>query len=493
MMPRRQLAFIAILIVTLLAAMDQTIVVTALPRIVGDLGGFDSFSWVMSAYLLASTVTIPLYGKLSDLYGRKALFLVAIGLFLVGSLLCGMADSMEALILFRALKGLGAGGLIPLTHAAIGDLFSPRERGHYHGYIAAMWGIAALGGPLLGGMLSEWLSWRWIFYINVPLGLVALLMVIKALPGRRSERCPRVDYAGAIVLGGSISAVLLACTRAGASVPLGSWQVGGLFFAGVAGLALFIVIERRATEPIIPLELFRDRAFLVGCGALFVVGAVSVSVPTFIPMYLQAVRGMSPTLAGAILIAFAGAWPVASFCTGRLVARTGRYRIFPIIGASLATVGVALMALLGASTGLVIVCLVLALGGFGMGMIQSPFLIGVQNIIDPKYFGTASGAINLSRAIGGSVAISLLGVLLSSRATAHLRDALGPASDGINIDAVIAGESSVNAQATAAVSDALMSGLQLVYVAVAAISIIGIVCAWALPERPLSTQVPGEK
>src|SRR5690242_17991861 len=289
------IAFGAIMLATLLSALDQTIVATALPKIVGDLQGFSDLSWVVTAYLLTSTVTVPLYGKLSDLYGRRRLFVVAISVFIAGSALCGMAQSMGELIAFRALQGLGAGGLLPLSQAAIADMFSPRERGRYQGYVGAMWATAAVAGPLLGGTLTDAASWRWIFLINLPLGAIALAVVVRTMRLPSVARRHRIDFAGAAVLSGAITAILLACVWGGTSYPWGSPQVLGVAAAGLLLLAVFVVLERRVSEPLLPLGLLRDRTFAVSSGASLVIGAVLFGVTIYAPVYVQGVIGGSAT------------------------------------------------------------------------------------------------------------------------------------------------------------------------------------------------------
>jgi EmrB/QacA subfamily drug resistance transporter len=483
----RRLAFSAILLTTLLAALDQSIVSTALPRIVGDLGGFSDLSWVVSAYLLASTVTIPLYGKLSDVYGRRLLFAIAITVFLVGSMLCGLASTMGQLIAFRGIQGLGAGGLIPLAQAAIGDLYSPRERGRYQGYVASMWGIAAVTGPLAGGTLTEAISWRWIFYINLPLGLIALAVVVKTLSGKRS-RDHTIDYAGALTLGLSLGAILLACAWSGTTYPMGSLQVVGPFVAGVLGLGLFALIERRAVEPIVPIALLRNRIFVAASGGYFVVGALLFAVTIYIPVYLQDVRGNSPTVSGLTTMTYTIGWVVVAFVVGRMITRTGRYRIFPMLGTICAAAGVALLLLIGRDTGRVELCAILALGGAGMGLTVAPYLVGTQNAIEPQVIGAATAALNLVRAIGASLAVSILGALLASRARAVLQGRLGGHARTIDISRLINGGATSAAHHSAAIGDALLSGMHRVFLVAAIVGIAGIVCAFALEERPLSTQ-----
>ncbi|HET9093616.1 MAG TPA: MDR family MFS transporter [Solirubrobacteraceae bacterium] len=482
----RRLAFSAILLTTLLAALDQSIVSTALPRIVGDLGGFSDLSWVVSAYLLASTVTIPLYGKLSDLYGRRRLFAIAIGVFLTGSVLCGLAASMGELIAFRAIQGLGAGGLIPLAQASIGDLYSPRERGRYQGYVAAMWGIAAVTGPLAGGTLTEAISWRWIFYINLPLGLIALAVVVRTLGGVRGRE-HRIDYAGALTLGLSLGAILIACGWAGTTYPIGSAEVLGPFLAGLLGLVALAFIERRASEPIIPIALLHNRIFLTAGGGYFVVGALLFAVTIYVPVYLQDVRGSGPTVSGLTTMSYTAGWVIVAIVVGRLMTRTGHYRIFPLLGSIGAAASVALLILLGSATGRLELCAILVLGGSGMGMTVSPYLVGTQNAVDAQVIGAATASLNLVRAIGASLAVSILGAVLAGRAESVLRHRLGPRGGTIDVSRLINGGASAAAHHAAAVGGALLSGLHLVFLLAAILGLAGIGCAVALEERPLST------
>jgi EmrB/QacA subfamily drug resistance transporter len=486
----RRLAFAAILLTTLLAALDQSIVATALPRIVGSLGGFNSLSWIVSAYLLASTVTIPLYGKLSDLYGRRLLFAVAISVFLLGSVLCGVAQSMGQLIAFRALQGLGAGGLVPLAQAAIGDLYSPRERGRYQGYVSSMWGIAAVSGPLLGGTLTQAISWRWIFYVNLPIGLVALVVVVKTLKGVRS-RDHRIDYAGAITLGLSLGAILLACAWSGTTYPMGSAEVIGPFAAGLIGLVGFAWIERRAIEPIIPIELLGNRVFLTAAGGFFVLGANVFAVAIYLPVYLQDVRGNTPTLSGVTMISYSGLWVISSIIAGRLITRTGRYRIFPIVGASLSAIGMALLILVGPHTDRVEVCLMLAVGGCGQGLTASPYLVAAQNSISSSVFGSASAAMNLLRAIGGSLSVSVLGALLASRARSVIERRLGASAGNIDVSRLTSAVGTGPVHHAVVVHAALLSGLHVIYLVAAIVGLFGVGFAFALEERPLSTRLAG--
>ncbi len=401
---RRQVlvAFGAIMLATLLAALDQTIVATALPQIADDLNGFRNLSWVVTAYLLTTTVTVPLYGKLSDLYGRRRLFVVSISIFLLGSALCGLAQSMGQLIAFRALQGVGAGGLIPLSQAAIADLFSPRERGRYQGYIGAMWATAAVAGPLLGGTLTDAASWRWIFLINLPLGALALIVVVRTMRMPTEVREHSIDYVGAVLLIVGVTAILLAS----------SWAVAVL---GVAALVAFAVNERRVTEPLLPLRLFRIRTFTVSTLAALLIGGVLFGITIYVPVYVQRVLGASATSSGVILIPLSFGWVLASFASGQLISKTGRYRVYPILGAALVLAGCILLALLDEHSSQVIVTLDLTIVGLGMGTMFQVYVIATQNRVEMSEIGVATAAIQFFRSMGGSLAVAGLGALLTAR------------------------------------------------------------------------------
>jgi|tagenome__1003787_1003787.scaffolds.fasta_scaffold20877930_2 EmrB/QacA subfamily drug resistance transporter len=408
-------AFGAIMLATLLSALDQTIVATALPEIADDLNGFGDLSWVVTAYLLATTVTVPLYGKLSDLYGRRRLFVVSITIFLVGSALCGLAQSIGQLIAFRALQGIGAGGLIPLSQAAIADLFSPRERGRYQGYIGAMWATAAVAGPLLGGTLTDSASWRWIFLINLPLGLAALVVVVKTMRIQHVPREHTIDYGGAAALTVGVTAILLACAWGGTSYAWNSAEVIAAGLIGVAGLAVFAWLERRVTEPLLPLDLFRGRTFSVSTAAALLIGGVLFGITIYVPVYVQRVLGSSATSSGVVLIPLSFGWVLASFASGQYISRTGRYKAFPIIGSLLVLAGCILLALLDGDSSRVIVTLDLTVVGLGMGTMFQTFVIATQNRVDMTEIGVATAAIQFFRSMGGSLAVAGLGALLTAR------------------------------------------------------------------------------
>jgi EmrB/QacA subfamily drug resistance transporter len=478
--------FGAIMLATLLAALDQTIVATALPKIVSDLNGFEHLSWVVTAYLVTSTVTVPLYGKLSDLYGRRKLFLVAITIFLAGSALCGVAQSMGQLIAFRALQGIGAGGLIPLSQAAIADLFPPRERGRYQGYIAGMWGIAAVAGPLLGGTLSDHASWRWIFYINLPLGLLALVVVARTMHSQTHIREHRIDYLGAALLSGAIIAILLALVWGGTSYPWGSWQVIGTAAAGVILAIAFVIVERTAPEPLLPLELFKNRIVAVSCGAGLVVGALLFAVTIYAPVFMQDVLGSSATNSGALLIPLSAGWVISSIIVGQLVARTGRYRVFPIIGSCFVLAGMILLTTLDTSSTLAIVSAYLVLVGIGMGVMFQVYVIASQNAVDVSQIGVVTGQINFYRSMGGSFAVAGLGALLTSRLGTELVNQLGAAGKRIDPNTVVqSGAAHLPPRVADGVATALSNSLHSVWTVCVPIAAIGLALALALEERPL--------
>jgi EmrB/QacA subfamily drug resistance transporter len=411
-------AFSAIMLATLLSALDQTIVATALPEIADDLHGFGDLSWVVTAYLLSTTVTVPLYGKLSDLYGRRRLFVVAITIFLAGSALCGLAQSMGQLIAFRALQGIGAGGLIPLSQAAIADLFSPRERGRYQGYIGAMWATAAIAGPLLGGTLTDSASWRWIFFINLPLGILALAVVVKTMRIPHVPRDHSIDYGGAIALSIGVTAVLLAAAWGGTSYAWDSPEVIAAGAIGIAGLIAFVLIERRVPEPLLPLGLFRGRTFSVSTAAALLIGGVLFAITIYVPVYVQRVLGSSATSSGVVLIPLSFGWVLASFASGQYISRTGRYKAFPIIGSILVLAGCVLLALLDGDSSRVIVTLDLTVVGLGMGTMFQTFVIATQNRVAMTEIGVATAAIQFFRSMGGSLAVAGLGALLTAQLAA---------------------------------------------------------------------------
>jgi EmrB/QacA subfamily drug resistance transporter len=464
------IAFSAMMLATLLAALDQTIVATALPRIVSDLEGFEHLSWVVTAYLLTSTVMVPLYGKLSDLYGRRALFLVAISIFVGGSVLCGAAQSMGQLIAFRALQGIGAGGLIPLSQAAIADLFSPRERGRYMGFIGAMWATAAIAGPLLGGTLTDAATWRWIFFINIPLGVAALVVVARTMV-RTERREHTIDFAGAAVLSVAITGLLLASVWGGTTYAWGSPEVLAAAAAGLAGLAVFFAVERRAAEPLLPLALFRLRTFAVSSAASFVIGGLLFGVTIYIPVYVQGVLGATATSSGVVLIPLSLGWVAASVTSGQIIARTGRYRVFPLFGSTLLIVASVLLTLLGERSSRAVVAADLVVMGVGMGSMFQTYVIATQNAVEVSELGVATAALQFFRSMGGSLAVAGFGALLITRRSGELGHG-------------------VRALSTVHAPHPLAASLHSVWLVTVPIAVAALALGVALEERPLRTHAP---
>ncbi len=409
------LIIIALMLGMLLAALDQTIVSTALPTIVSDLGGLAHLSWVVTAYILASTVSTPLWGKLGDQYGRKRLFLAAIVIFLAGSALCGLSRSMAQLIVFRGIQGLGGGGLMVLAQAIVGDVVSARDRGKYQGWFGAVFAVSSIVGPLLGGLFVDQLSWHWVFYVNLPLGVVALFVIAAVLPGDRSCARHRIDYAGVVLLGGATSCVVLIATWAGTVYPWSDPVIAGLAVAAVAMLAGWVVVARRVPEPVLPLGLFRIRAFSMASIVGFVVGFGMFGALTYLPLYLQIVHGVSATLSGVHLLPMMAGMLTMSIVSGQIISKTGKYRYFPIAGTAFATVGMFLLSTLTEHSDLAALGLYLLVLGIGLGMTMQVLVIVVQNAVDFKDLGVATSGATFFRSIGGSFGVAALGAVFTGR------------------------------------------------------------------------------
>jgi EmrB/QacA subfamily drug resistance transporter len=408
--------FGALMLGMLLAALDQTIVSTALPTIVGDLGGVNHLSWVVTSYLLASTTSTPLYGKLGDMYGRKRLFQLAIVIFLVGSVLSGASQTMTQLVLFRGLQGLGAGGLMVGAQAIIGDIVPPRDRGRYMGLIGSVFAFSSVLGPLLGGFFVDTLSWRWVFYVNLPIGAVALVVTATRLhlpPRERSVH--RVDYLGAALLAAGATALILLTTWGGNEYAWNSGTIIGLGVGGVVLLVLFLLQERRAAEPVIPLRLFRSGPFSVTSGTAFLVGRAMFGALTFIPLFLQIVDGASPTGSGLLMLPLMAGLLVASIASGRLISRIGRYKIFPVAGAGIMTIGMYLLSRLDVSTTRVESSLYMLVMGVGIGTVMPVLVLVAQNSAPPRDMGAATSTATFFRSIGGSVGVAVFGAVFANR------------------------------------------------------------------------------
>jgi EmrB/QacA subfamily drug resistance transporter len=410
-----QLVYSGLMVGMLLAALDQTIVATALPTIVGDLGGLDHLSWVVTAYILAQTISTPLYGKLGDLYGRKKLFQLAIVIFLAGSVLCGISQNMGELIGFRALQGLGAGGLMVGAFAIIGDVVPPRERGRYQGYMGGVFAISSVVGPLIGGFLVDNLSWRWVFYVNLPVGAVAIAVVAAVLPAAAVRRSHRIDLEGAALLAAGAGLLTLGLTWGGTQYPWGSWTIAAIFAAGAAALVLFAFQERRAGEPIIPPHLFANGIFNSSIAMGFLVALAMFGAIVYLPLFLQVVHEVTPTDSGLQLLPLMGGLLVASIGGGRAITRLGRYRAFPIVGCAVMTVGMAMLSRLGVDTSYAYLAASMVVLGFGMGLVMPVLVLAVQNSVDPRDMGAATSSTTFFRSIGGSFGVAIFGAIFSNR------------------------------------------------------------------------------
>jgi EmrB/QacA subfamily drug resistance transporter len=484
---RVRLIFGALLLVLLLASLDQTIVSTALPTIVGDLGGVSDLSWVVTAYLLSSTVVGPIYGKLGDQYGRKIVLQVAIVIFLVGSALCGISQNMTELIVFRGIQGLGGGGLFVITIAVVGDIFPPRQRGRYQGYFGGVFGVSTVLGPLLGGFFVDHLSWRWIFYVNLPIGLIALAVIAIAFQPRTDHVKHTIDYLGSALLAGGLSSIVLYTSLGGTTYSWTSPWMLALIVGGALLLVAFVFAESRAAEPVLPLELFRNRVFSVTSAVGFIVGLALFGAITYLPLYLQDVKGHSPTTSGLLVLPLMVGLLTASIGSGQLITRFGRYKPFPIAGTAIMVVGLLLLSRLQVDTSTVVTGAYMLILGFGLGNVIQVLVLAAQNSVDYKYLGVASSGSTLFRQIGGSIGVSVFGAIFANQLAANLAGKLPP---GTQVPSSAANPEVVK-QLPAAIRDpfriAITDALTTVFLVAGGIAVIAFLLTWLLPEVPLKT------
>ncbi|MDR3083885.1 MAG: MFS transporter [Streptomyces sp.] len=484
----------ALLLGMLLAALDQTIVSTALPTIVSDLGGLDHLSWVVTAYLLASTAATPLWGKLGDQYGSKKLFQAAIVIFLIGSALCGMARNMPELIAFRALQGLGGGGLIVLSMAIVGDLVPPRERGRYQGLFGAVFGTTSVLGPLLGGLLTEHLSWRWVFYVNLPLGVVALLVIAAVLSIPRKSARHVIDYLGTLLIASVATCLVLVASLGGTTWGWGSPQIVGLVAVGAVLLVAFVLVERRAAEPVLPLRLFQVRTFSLAAVISFIVGFAMFGGMTYLPTFLQIVHGITPTLSGVHMLPMVVGMLLSSTGSGQIVSRTGRWKVFPITGTGLTTIGLLLLHRLDEHSSTAVMSVCFFVFGLGLGLVMQVLVLIVQNAVGYEDLGVATSGATFFRSIGASFGVAVFGTIFASRLDGRLTTALAgrPVPPGITPHTLKADPRDITALPAGirpAVLHAFASSITDVFLYAAPVALLGFMLAWFLREDPLRGSV----
>jgi EmrB/QacA subfamily drug resistance transporter len=493
-----------------LAALDQTVVATAIRTIADDLNGFDLQAWATTAFLITSTIVTPLYGKLSDIFGRKPLFLAAIALFLIGSLLCGTSGSMYELAGFRALQGLGAGGLMSLALAIIGDIVPPRERSKYQGYFMAVFGTSSVLGPVIGGFFAGASSilgeagWRWIFWVNLPIGAVTLAVVVRFLQVPHTPRKHRIDWPGAVALVVAL-VPLLTVAEQGRTWGWGSGRAIGCYVVGAIGVLLFIAAERAyKDEALLPLRMFRGRTYAVGTAGSLIIGMGMFGAMALLPQYLQIVKGSSPTMGGLQMLPLVLGIMSAALGSGRVISATGKYRIFPVIGSALMAVALLLFSLVGADTPLPLTMLIMLLFGWGLGVNMQPVILAVQNSADPRDMGVATSAVTFFRQMGGTLGTAVFLSVLFTRLPGDISSAVGKAAKTTSYQQALAAHpdqakalsdtgalsdtsfiSKLNATIAHPFKVGFSDSMSVVFLSAAGVMLLGVLIMWLLPDVPL--------
>jgi EmrB/QacA subfamily drug resistance transporter len=477
-------ALAALVLVLLLAVLDQTIVAIALPTIVRELGELSHLSWVVTAYLLASTIVAPLYGKLGDMYGRKIILQIAIVVFLVGSVLCGLSQTTAQLVLARGLQGVGGGGLIVTATAAVGDLVPPRERGRYQGIFGAVFGIATIVGPPLGGLLVDHLSWRWIFYINLPTGAFALLLVSTVLHSRTPQQQRTIDYLGAISLSVALTAIILCTSLGGTAIAGASLSAIGLLVLAIAGTVTFIVTEMRADDPILPLGLLRNGTFAIACAVTLIINVSLLGSVTYLPVYLQVVKGQNPSASGLQLLPMMLGMIVTSVASGQIISRRGHLKPFPIAGTAIMAIGLAMLSRLSSANPIWQTSGAAAVVGLGLGMVTQVLVLAAQNSVDFKDLGVATSGTALFRSLGGALGVAVFGVIFANELHTHLGN-VAPADSDIISAAASSRLATLDRGMHTVYIESVAAALRPIFIVAAGTAAIACVLACFLPQHPL--------